>query len=73
MRAGFDRLAARVLTEGFDPYAGHLFVFLSNRRSHCKVLRWDQNGMLVLFKRIEVGHFHLLFCTSRILTLPTAA
>lgn len=59
MRAGFDRLAARVLAAGFDLYAGHLFVFLSKRRSHCKVLTWDQNGMLILFKRIEVGRFHL--------------
>jgi transposase len=59
MRAGFDRLAARVLAAGFDLYAGHLFVFLSKRRSHCKVLTWDQNGLLILFKRIEVGRFHL--------------
>ncbi len=52
-------LAARVLAAGHDLYAGHLFVFLSKRRTHLKVLSWDSNGLVILFKRIEVGRFRL--------------
>ena len=59
MRAGFDSLAARVLSAGHDLYAGHLFVFLSKRRTHLKVLSWDSNGLVILFKRIELGRFRL--------------
>ncbi len=52
-------LAARVLSAGHDLYAGHLFVFLSKRHTHLKVLSWDSNGLVILFKRIEVGRFRL--------------
>jgi hypothetical protein len=36
MRAGIDRLAARVNSAGHDLSAGHLFVFLSKSRTHLK-------------------------------------
>lgn len=57
MRGGFDRLAGRVLQAGLDLYAGHLFVFLSKRRTHLKVLTWDGTGVVVLYKRLERGVF----------------
>lgn len=57
MRGGFDRLASRVLAAGLDLYSGDLFVFVSRRRKHAKVLAWDRNGLVVLYKRIEVGKF----------------
>jgi transposase len=57
MRGGFDRLAARVIQAGFDLYAGHLFVFLSRRRTHLKVLTWDGSGMVILYKRLSKGRF----------------
>jgi transposase len=57
MRGGFDRLAGRVLQAGLDLYAGHLFVFLSKRRTHLKVLTWDGTGLLVLYKRLSKGCF----------------
>lgn len=58
MRAGFDALAGRVLQAGLDLYGGHLFVFVSRRRKHLKVLAWDKNGLVILYKRIEKGVFH---------------
>ena len=34
MRGGFDRLAGRVRAAGLELYAGHLFIFVSKRRTH---------------------------------------
>lgn len=59
MRGGFDRLAGRVVQAGLDLYAGHLFVFVSKRRTHLKVLTWDGTGMVVLYKRLAKGCFAL--------------
>ena len=52
MRGGFDRLAGRVRSAGLDLYGGHLFVFVSKRRTHLKVLTWDGSGLVVLYKRL---------------------
>ena len=59
MRGGFDRLAGHVVQAGLDLYAGHLFVFLSKRRTHLKVLTFDGSGMVVLYKRLSRGRFPL--------------
>lgn len=75
MRGGFDRLAGRVLQAGLDLYAGHLFVFVSKRRTHLKVLTWDGTGMVVLYKRLSKGCFVLpdVSTDARTATLdPTA-
>lgn len=57
MRGGFDRLSGRVRAAGLDLYAGHLFIFVSRRRTHLKVLTWDGSGLLVLYKRLGRGKF----------------
>lgn len=57
MRGGFDRLAGRVRAAGLDLYAGHLFVFVSRRRTHLKVLTWDGSGLVVFYKRLGKGKF----------------
>lgn len=59
MRGGFDRLAGRVVQAGLDLYAGHLFVFISKRRTHLKILTWDGTGMVILYKRLSKGCFVL--------------
>lgn len=59
MRGGFDRLAGRVLSAGLDLYAGHVFVFVSRRRRHLKVLTWDGTGLVVTYKRLGRRQFVL--------------
>jgi transposase len=57
MRGGFDRLSGRVRAAGLDLYGGHLFVFISRRRTHLKVLTWDGSGLVVYYKRLSRGKF----------------
>ncbi len=57
MRGGFDRLAGRVRAAGLDLYGGHLFIFISKRRTHLKCLTWDGSGLVVFYKRLGQGKF----------------
>lgn len=59
MRKGFDSLSALVLRAGHDVYAGHLYVFVSRRAEHVKVLAFDGSGMVVWFKRLSRGKFQV--------------
>ena len=58
MRKGFDGLAnlvQSVLRE--DPLSGHLFVFRNRRGDRVKLLLWDSDGFLIVYKRLEKGTF----------------
>jgi len=58
LRNGFDGLAALVqtrLTE--DPFSGHVFVFRGRRGDRLKILWWSGDGLCLLAKRLERGHF----------------
>jgi transposase len=58
MRKGFDglsHLVQSVLQE--DPLSGHLFVFRNRRGDRVKLLLWDSDGYLVIYKRLERGTF----------------
>ena len=60
MRKGFDGLLGLVLSgTRADPYSGHLFVFLSRRRDHARILFWDRGGFVLYCKRLERGQFRL--------------
>ena len=58
MRRSFDGLAhmTRELI-GEDPLTGHLFVFRNRRGDRMKVLWWDGDGFVLMYKRLEVGTF----------------
>lgn len=54
----FDRLAGIVRDElGRDPLSGHLFVFRNRRGDRLKLLFWDDDGYVLLYKRLETGVF----------------
>lgn len=59
LRKSFDGLSAAIRERiGADPLSGHLFVFLNRRADRVKILLWDRNGWLLVYKRLERGVFH---------------
>ena len=58
MRASYDTLFAKakgVLNQ--DPFSGHLFLFISSRRTSLKCLFYDGTGLVIIAKRMERGLF----------------
>jgi transposase len=58
MRASYDTLFERVkhiLKK--NPFSGHLFVFINERRNSCKCLHYDGTGFVIVGKRLEKGLF----------------
>lgn len=58
MRKSIDGLAA-VVQEQFhlDPFSASLFLFCGKRRDRMKVLLWEGDGFVLLYKRLENGNF----------------
>jgi transposase len=60
MRKSFDGLCGLIRSElGADPLSGSLFVFVNRRRNMVKLIYWDRDGFMILFKRLERGCFSL--------------
>jgi hypothetical protein len=58
MRKGFDGLSGVVRNSlGMDPLSGDVFIFLNRRRTHMKLLVWEESGFVVYYKRLEKGRF----------------
>lgn len=58
MRKSIDGLAA-VVQEQFhlNPFSSCLFLFCGKRRDRMKVLLWEGDGFVLLYKRLENGNF----------------
>lgn len=59
MRKSFEGLS--VVVEKLFPgelLSGALFIFLNRRKDSMKVLFWDQDGLVIWFKRLEKGSFN---------------
>ena len=59
IRASYDTLFAKVKgVFNQDPYTGHLFIFINQRRNSIKCLFWDGTGFVLLCKRLQEGLFY---------------
>ena len=58
MRKSFEGLSA-VVEELFpeELFSGAFFIFLNQQRTHMKVLVWDNDGFIILYKRLEKETF----------------
>ena len=58
LRKSFDTLA-EVVRQQFqlDPLSGQLFVFTNKRADRIKLLYWDEDGFVIVYKRLEEGTF----------------
>ena len=58
LRKSFDGLAELVRQHlANDPLSGHVFVFHNKRSDRVKLLYWDEDGFVIVYKRLEVGTF----------------
>src|SRR5205807_6562735 len=73
MRKGFDGLHGVVLEVlRQDPLSGDLFAFLNKRRDRVKLLVWEGDGWLILYKRLESGRFAPPASAADSITLSSA-
>ena len=57
-RRSFDGLAEQVRQHlHHDPLSGHVFVFRNKRGDRVKLLYWDEDGFVLVYKRLEEGTF----------------
>lgn len=58
MRKSIDGLAA-IIQQQFqlDLFSSSAFLFCGRRRDRLKVLLWEEDGFLLLYKRLENGKF----------------
>jgi transposase len=58
LRKSFDTLAEVVRQQlHADPLSGQLFVFRNKRGDRVKLLYWDEDGFVIVYKRLEAGSF----------------
>jgi transposase len=63
MRKSFDGLHALIQSEfKRDVRLGDLFLFLNRRLDRLKLMHWDRDGFLILYKRLESGTFQRPHC-----------
>ena len=56
LRLGIDGLTALVKQQfHLDPFTNTLFLFCGRRKDRIKVLYWEGNGFVLLYKRLESG------------------
>lgn len=58
MRRSIDGLAAIVQQNySLEPCSGGLFLFCGRRRDRLKALLWEEDGFLLMYKRLDNGAF----------------
>jgi transposase len=65
LRKSFDTLAELVRQRlQADPLSGHVFVFRNRKSDRVKLLYWDEDGYVIVYKRLEAGSFHFPAATA---------
>ena len=61
MSLGIDGLYRLVRSEmkQLSPISGDAFIFFGKARKSVKILKWDGDGFLLFYKRLERGSFEL--------------
>jgi transposase len=60
MRKSFDGLCGLVTNHLHkNPSSGDVYIFLNKPRNRIKLLRWEQGGFVLFYKRLEKGTFEL--------------
>lgn len=60
MRKSFDGLSGLVQGQlKRNPTSGEVFIFVNRRHNKVKLLRWEQGGFILYYKRLESGTFEL--------------
>ncbi|HEY4786097.1 MAG TPA: IS66 family insertion sequence element accessory protein TnpB [Bacteroidales bacterium] len=60
MRGSFNSLCGIVQSKlGRSPTSGEVYVFLNRRRTHVKLLHWENGGFVMYYKRLESGNFEV--------------
>lgn len=58
MRMGINGLVNKITSEfKLDPYKRSAFMFCGGMRDRIKILLWDGDGFLLMYKRVEKGTF----------------
>ena len=58
MRKSIDGLASVIKGRlGMDPFGGSLFMFCGKQRNRMKALLWENDGFVLLYKRLDNGSF----------------
>lgn len=56
LRRGIDGLAGIVQSQfGLNPFSNSLYLFCGRRKDRIKALYWEQDGFVLLYKRLENG------------------
>ena len=60
MRKSFDGLCGIVSGRlGQSPTSGDVFIFINKPRNRIKLLKWEQGGFVLFYKRLERGTYEL--------------
>ena len=58
MRKAFDGLCGLITEQlGMNPMSGDIFIFINRPRNRVKMLRWEEGGFVLFYKRLEKGTF----------------